>query len=251
MSDEERPVIQVDQLTKDYRMGSSVVHALRAVDLTVQRGELVAVMGASGSGKSTFLNLVGCLDQPTAGRYWLDGIDVSRLSSGQLATVRNRKIGFVFQSFNLLPRATALENVLLPLMYAGLAGPAARQRGLQALGTAQFPLERGRHKPSELSGGEQQRVAIARSLVTGPSLVLADEPTGNLDTHTSLEIMAILQDLNDNGITVVVVTHEPEIAAYCGRVVTFQDGRVIDDAPCPHPKRAGAALAASAPGAVA
>ena len=244
--DEDRPVIRVEKLTKDYRMGTTMVHALRGIDLTVRRGEMVAIMGPSGSGKSTFLNLVGCLDRPTAGKYWLDGIAVSRLSTGQLATVRNRKIGFVFQSFHLLPRATALENVTLPPLYAGVVGAPARRRGLQALEAAQLPLDRARHQPSELSGGEQQRVAIARSLVTGPSLILADEPTGNLDTRTGLEVMAVLQELHDDGITIVLVTHEPDIAAYCGRVVRFQDGLVVDDAPCPSPKRAEDTLAALA-----
>jgi putative ABC transport system ATP-binding protein len=243
--DEDRPVIRVEKLTKDYTMGTTTVHALRGVGLTVARGELVAIMGPSGSGKSTFLNLLGCLDRPTAGQYWLDGIAVGRLTAGQLATVRNRKIGFVFQSFNLLPRATALGNVMLPLLYAGVVGAPARKRGLQALEAVGL-AHRAHHKPNELSGGEQQRVAIARSLVTGPSLILADEPTGNLDTRTSLEVMAILQELNDDGITIVLVTHEPDIAAYCGRVVSFQDGLVVGDAPCPSPRRAEDTLAALA-----
>ena len=243
----DRPVIRVEQLTKDYHLGPNVVHALSDVDLTVQRGEMLAIMGPSGSGKSTFLNLIGCLDRPTSGRYWLDGIPADQLSAGQLATVRNRKVGFIFQSFHLLPRATALENAILPLIYAGVVGPAARERGRHALEAAQFPLERAHHKPSELSGGEQQRVAIARALVTGPSLLLADEPTGNLDTRTSMEIVAILQELHDSGITIVLVTHEPDIAAYCGRIVTFQDGRVASDSPEPNPKRAERTLAATRP----
>jgi putative ABC transport system ATP-binding protein len=245
-TDDDRPVIRVEKLTKDYVIGTNAVHALRGIDLTVTRGELVAIMGPSGSGKSTYLNLIGCLDRPTAGHYWLDGIDTSRLSAGQLATVRNRKIGFVFQMFNLLPRATALENVMVPLLYAGVVGPPAHRRGLQALEAVQLPLDRARHRPSELSGGEQQRVAIARSLVTGPSLILADEPTGNLDTRTSLEVIAVLQELHDDGITIVLVTHEPDIAAYCGRVVRFQDGSIVDDAPCPSPKRAEDTLTALA-----
>jgi len=244
---DDRPVIRVEELTKEYRMGANVVHALGGVNLTVRRGEMLAIMGPSGSGKSTCLNLIGCLDRPTSGRYWLDGIPAEQLSAGQLATVRNRKIGFIFQSFNLLPRATALENAMLPLVYAGLVGPAAQQRGRQALEAAQFPLERAHHKPAELSGGEQQRVAIARALVTGPSLLLADEPTGNLDTRTSLEIVAILQELHDSGITVVLVTHESDIAAYCGRIVTFQDGRVASDATEANPKRAERTLAAMRP----
>jgi putative ABC transport system ATP-binding protein len=242
-----RPVIRVEKLTKDYRMGTNQIRALRGIDLTVNPGEMVAIMGPSGSGKSTFLNLVGCLDRPTAGQYWLDGIDVRRLSPGQLATLRNRKIGFVFQSFNLLPWATALENVMLPLVYAGVVGAAARERGLLALDAAQLPPDRAQHKPGELSGGEQQRVAIARALVTGPSLILADEPTGNLDTRTSLEVLAILQELNDEGNTLVLITHEPDIAAYCGRVVNFQDGAVVGDAAAPLAKRARATLAELAP----
>ncbi len=233
----DHPVILVEKLTKDYVTGTNRVHALRGVDLTVTRGELVAIMGPSGSGKSTFLNLLGCLDRPTAGAYWLDGIAIGQLSVGQLAIIRNRKIGFVFQSFNLLPRATALDNVTLPLMYAGMVGAPANRRGLQAL-TAVGLADRASHRPSELSGGQQQRVAIARSLVTGPSLILADEPTGNLDTRTSVEVMAILQELHDDGITIVLVTHEQDIAAYCDRVVSFQDGMVADDAPNDSPKRA-------------
>ncbi len=246
----DHPVIRVEELTKEYVMGTNTVHALRGVALTVTRGELVAIMGPSGSGKSTFLNLLGCLDRPTAGRYWLDGIAVDRLTAGQLAIVRNRKIGFVFQGFNLLPRATALENVTLPLLYAGMVGAPANQRGLQALAAVGL-AERSEHRPSEMSGGQQQRVAIARGLVTGPSLLLADEPTGNLDTRTSIEVMAIFQQLHDEGITIVLVTHEPDIAAYCDRVISFQDGSVVQDAACPTPKRAEALLSTLVPEGVA
>ena len=244
--DKDHPIIRVEKLTKDYVMGANAVHALRGIDLTVARGEMVAIMGPSGSGKSTFMNLLGCLDRPTAGQYWLDGIAVGRLSVGQLAIVRNRKIGFVFQSFNLLPRATALDNVTLPLMYAGMVGAPANRRGLQAL-TAVGLADRASHRPSELSGGQQQRVAIARSLVTGPSLILADEPTGNLDTRTSIDVMAILQELHDDGITIVLVTHAPDIATYCDRMISFQDGVVVGDEPSPHPKRAAEALATLTP----
>jgi putative ABC transport system ATP-binding protein len=213
------------------------VHALRGVDLEVQRGELVAVMGPSGSGKSTFLNLLGCLDRPNAGNYWLDGVLVSNLTVRQLARVRNRLIGMIFQTFNLLPRANALENVALPLLYAGVTGRAAERRAslaLEAVG-----LEgRVRHRPNQLSGGQQQRVAIARSLVMNPAIVLADEPTGNLDSRTSLEIMSILQGLNDAGATIVLVTHEPDIARFCQRTVHFQDGMVVEDRANPTPPRA-------------
>ncbi len=250
-SDDDRPVIRAERLTKDHVMGTSTVHALRGVDLTVSRGEMVAIMGPSGSGKSTFLSVVGCLDRPTAGRYWLNGIDVSQLSFGQLAIVRNRKIGFVFQQFHLLPWATALDNATLPLLYAGLVGPPARERGMLALAAVQLPPDRARHRPSELSGGEQQRVAIARALVTGPSLILADEPTGNLDTRTSLEVMTILQGLHSDGATIVLVTHEPDIAAHCGRIVGFHDGLVVDDAPNGRPRRASDTLATMPSGVVA
>jgi putative ABC transport system ATP-binding protein len=227
----EKPLIRVRELTKDYPMGNRTVQALRGIDLDVQRGEFVTIMGPSGSGKSTFMTILGCLGRPSSGSYWLASRMVSNLSAAQLATIRNRELGFVFQTFNLLPRASALENVMLPLIYAGYTGEPARQRCMQALEAAQLPRSRAQHKPDELSGGEQQRVAIARALVTGPSILLADEPTGNLDTKTSAEIMGILQALNRSGITIVLVTHEPDIAAYTGRIVTFQDGAIVDDHP--------------------
>jgi putative ABC transport system ATP-binding protein len=244
------PTIDVAGLGKDYRLGPHVVHALQGVTLRVHPGELVAVMGASGSGKSTFMNLVGCLDRPTEGSYLLDGIDTAGLDNDDLAYVRNRKIGFVFQGFNLLPRMSALGNVRLPLVYAGVGREVAELRAAAALSAVGL-AERGAHRPSEMSGGEQQRLAIARALVNGPSLVLADEPTGNLDSRTSLEIVALLQQLNARGITVVVVTHEPDIAAHFPRVVRFHDGRLVEDRRNAAPLDAAAELAAPRPTAAA
>jgi putative ABC transport system ATP-binding protein len=221
-------LIEVTGLVKEYVLGDTVVHALDGVTLAIDAGEFVAVMGPSGSGKSTFMNLVGCLDRPTRGAYRLAGEDVAAMDADQLAAIRNRRIGFVFQQFNLLARTSALENVELPLMYAGLPAGERHRRAHARL--AQVGLaERGSHLPSQLSGGQQQRVAIARALVNDPALILADEPTGALDSRTSLEIMALLQELNRAGITVVVVTHEHDVAAYAGRLISFRDGRVRSD----------------------
>jgi putative ABC transport system ATP-binding protein len=235
-------VIAVSDLTKDYRLADNVVHALRAINLEVQKGEFVAIMGPSGSGKSTFMNLIGCLDRPTRGSYLLDGVEITRLRQSELAHLRNRKIGFIFQGFNLLPRMDALDNVMLPMVYLGVPSDVRQQRARLALESVGLG-ERIHHHANELSGGQQQRVAIARSLVNGPSLILADEPTGNLDSRTSVEIMAILQGLNEAGATIVLVTHEPDIATYCSRRVTFRDGVVVSDQPNPALVSAASALA--------
>ncbi len=222
------PLIRVEGLTKDYVMGSNVVPALCGVTLDIAAGEFVAVMGPSGSGKSTFMNLLGCLDHPSTGRYWLGGQEVSALSGDELAAVRNRKLGFVFQHFNLLARTTALDNVALPLLYGNVPAAERHHRAARRLGQIGL-AERMDHHPAQLSGGQQQRVAIARALVNDPQLVLADEPTGALDSRTSVEIMALLQELNREGITIVLVTHEHDIADFAGRVISFRDGRVVED----------------------
>jgi putative ABC transport system ATP-binding protein len=224
------PVIQLRELVRTYKTGEVEVKAVRGVTLDIQRGEFVAVMGASGSGKSTLMNTLGCLDQPTSGTYLLDGVAVAGLNRKQLARLRNKKLGFVFQGFNLLSRTSALENVELPLFYTHplVSLRDRRQRAVQSLEKVSLGDRRGHHS-NQLSGGQQQRVAIARALVNRPELVLADEPTGNLDTRTSIEIMGLFQELNDSGITLVMVTHELDIAAYCKRIVVMRDGQVISD----------------------
>ena len=232
---ERNPVIQLEGIEKVYQTGEVAVKAVRGVSLTVAPGEFVAVMGASGSGKSTLMNLIGCLDRPTAGRYLLDGEEVGALSGSELSRVRNQRLGFVFQGFNLLARTSALENVELPLLYSPRhhGRRALREQSLAALARVGL-ADRAEHHPSQLSGGQQQRVAIARALVNSPSLLLADEPTGNLDTRTSLEIMGIFQDLNRRGMTILMVTHEPDIARYCLREITMRDGRIVGDVPVKH-----------------
>ena len=237
------PVIDLHNIVKTYQMGTIEVHALRGISLTVERGDFVAIMGASGSGKSTMMNIIGCLDVPTRGRYRLDGVDVRRLDERALARIRNRKIGFVFQSFNLIPRTTALANVELPLAYAGIH-PRDRRRiavaALEAVGLG----ERRDHLPNEMSGGQQQRCAVARALATNPALILADEPTGNLDTESSAEVLQVFSHLNAEGRTVVLITHEDDIAAYTKRLVHLRDGHIVADerrcainAPPPRPVR--------------
>jgi putative ABC transport system ATP-binding protein len=231
-------VIRVADVHKYYDLGETKVHALRGVSLDIRRGEFVAIMGSSGSGKSTFMNLLGCLDKPSSGQYWLNGTDVSELDKNALAAIRNRELGFVFQGFNLLARTTALENVELPTLYARLEKnerTARAEKALQMVGLG----DRMDHFPSQLSGGQQQRVAIARGLVNQPSILLADEPTGNLDSRTSVEIMQIFQDLNDQGLTIVLVTHEADIAHFAKRIVVFRDGKIRrDDAVQDRPRAA-------------
>jgi putative ABC transport system ATP-binding protein len=228
LSQNRAPVIVVEEIHKYYDLGQTRVHALRGVSTSIARGEFVTIMGSSGSGKSTFMNILGCLDKPSAGRYLLGGVEVSGLSKKELATIRNQKIGFVFQGFNLLARTTALENVELPTLYAKISKQEGEKRSREALDLVGLG-DRVEHFPSQLSGGQQQRVAIARSLVNRPSILLADEPTGNLDSRTSVEIMGIFQKLNDQGLTIVLVTHEPDIAQFAQRSIQFRDGKIRRD----------------------
>ena len=223
-----RALIETHGLARDYQLGETTVHALRDVNLQIGAGEFVAVMGPSGSGKSTLMNLIGCLDRPSAGHYLLEGADISQLDSDALANIRNEKVGFVFQTFSLLPRTSALDNVAMPVLYGGQSGRAGRKKAretLEAVGLS----DRADHHPAQLSGGQQQRVAIARALVNDPLIILADEPTGALDTRTGFEIMALFQELNRRGITVVLVTHDADIARHAQRIIKFRDGRVLSD----------------------
>jgi len=227
------PIIKVRDISRVYKVGSEIIHALRTISLDVNPNEYVALMGSSGSGKSTLMNVLGCLDTPTGGHYFLNGIDVSHMTDNELAEIRNRQIGFVFQTFNLLPRSTALENVALPLVYAGIRKEERLERALKALTDVGLG-DRVTHRPNELSGGQRQRVAIARALVTNPAIILADEPTGNLDSKTSSEIMALLEEIHARGNTVILVTHEEDIARYAHRIVRLKDGMVESDGPNPH-----------------
>jgi putative ABC transport system ATP-binding protein len=221
-------LISIDHLVKTYKLGDYEIHALRGIDLSVEKGEFLAIMGPSGSGKSTLMNILGCLDRPTKGKYFLEGEDISSFDRNNLARIRNRRIGFVFQTFNLLSRTTALENVELPMLYNGTTTKNRVEKALKAL--SMVGLEgRENHYPNQLSGGQQQRVAIARSLVNDPSIILADEPTGNLDTRTSIEVMEIFQNLNEKGITIILITHEKDIAAFAKRNIIFRDGRIVKD----------------------
>jgi putative ABC transport system ATP-binding protein len=233
----DKPLLETRSLIKDYVLGGEVLHAVNGVSLTIEPGEFVAIMGASGSGKSTFMNMAGCLDTPTSGQLLLDGVDTASLDTDALADIRNQKIGFVFQQFNLLARTTALDNVAVPLIYRGTPTAERREKARVALDNLGL-AERLAHTPAKLSGGQQQRVAIARALVTDPLMLLADEPTGALDSQTSEDIMGVFQSLNDRGITVLLVTHEADIAQYAGRRIVFRDGKVVEDAPVADRRRA-------------
>jgi putative ABC transport system ATP-binding protein len=236
-----RAIIRVEEIHKYYELGETRVHALRGVSVDVQHGEFMAVMGASGSGKSTFMNILGCLDRPSSGRYLLEGVDVSQHDKRALALIRNQKIGFVFQGFNLLARTTALENTELPTLYSKVSKEERHRRAVEALEMVGL-ADRAEHFPSQMSGGQQQRVAVARALVNRPSILLADEPTGNLDSRTSVEIMEVFQDLNDKGLTIVMVTHEHDIAEFAKRVLVFRDGRIRKDEPVRSRPRAAEVL---------
>jgi putative ABC transport system ATP-binding protein len=224
----EKEIILLDKIVKNYRIGTVVVEALRSVSLVIRKNEFVAIMGPSGSGKSTLMNVLGCLDTPTSGSYFLNGEDVSKMDDNNLAEIRNRQIGFVFQTFNLLPRSTALENVMLPLIYSGVAKAQRIEKATSVLGEVKL-LDRMTHKPNELSGGQRQRVAIARALVNNPAIILADEPTGNLDSKTSIEILALLEEIHRMGNTVIVVTHEEDIAKHAHRIIRLMDGEIASD----------------------
>ena len=237
----ETTLICVEDIHKYYELGETRVHALRGVSVDVRGGEFVAVMGASGSGKSTFMNILGCLDRPSSGRYLLEGVDVSQHDKRALALIRNQKIGFVFQGFNLLARTTALENVELPTLYSKIGNEERHARAVEALAMVGL-ADRAEHFPSQMSGGQQQRVAVARALVNRPSILLADEPTGNLDSHTSVEIMEVFQGLNDKGLTIVMVTHEHDIAEFSKRVLVFRDGKIRKDEPVRNRPRASEVL---------
>jgi putative ABC transport system ATP-binding protein len=236
------PVISTEHLSKVYQMGSETVHALRDITMNIGRNEYVALMGPSGSGKSTLMNIIGCLDSPTTGTYVLNSKDVSRMTDNELAEVRNKEIGFVFQTFNLLPRYTALDNVCLPLIYAGLSKADREKRGKEVLGQVGL-ADRMMHRPNELSGGQRQRVAVARALVNHPSIILADEPTGNLDTKTSIEIMGLFEEIHRNGNSVILVTHEEDIAQHAHRIIRLRDGLIESDSPNPNVRTYAQALA--------
>lgn len=230
MTESANPVIDIRQLVRNFKLGSETIYVLRSLNLRVNRGEYVALMGPSGSGKSTLMNILGCLDTPTSGNYFLNGKDVSILSDNELAEIRNKEIGFIFQTFNLLPRSTALDNVILPLIYSGMRRDEREKQAIKSLEQVGL-ADRMKHKPNELSGGQRQRVAIARALVNNPSILLADEPTGNLDTKTSIEIMGLLHDIHKNGNTIIIVTHEEDIAQHAHRIIRLRDGKIESDEP--------------------